>query len=212
MRTNFSPSFEDAWPAPIVGARNGSLIYMEIPTLLADSLEYCAADDSECAACLQDVKSTSAVCHGASDCVCLGACAAGAWDATAELLLPVLLIDEPFNSTDCVAGVSSGNASAAIDNSDHVDGSTLGTATSDNECMWAAQEGASDACGTLRSCYDCLNTPLASGTVASSLTSECSLKSVTDTSFSSFLARNAPSRPRGCAPPWTRTSSQATIV
>jgi hypothetical protein len=211
VRTSFSPAFQDAWPAPVVGARNESVIHMEIPTLFADSLNYCTEDDSECDACLQDVKSTSAVCYGASDCVCLGACAAEAWDATAELLLPVLFIDEPFNSTDCVGEVSSEDASVAID-SDQVNGSSQDTATSNNECMWTTQEGAGGSCGTLRSCYDCLNTPLASGTVASSLMSKCPARSHTDWPCSSCLARNAPSRRRDCAPPWTRTSSQATIA
>lgn len=130
--------------------------------LLASSSEYCELNDATCAACLDDTKSTSALCYGSGGCVCLNACADTVWSNRASQLLDVMIAQDcAQNATAIECAVVDLNSSSTPASSVPVPtaSATMDTKASDNRCMWETQYYG-DMCGRPRSCYDCLNTPV----------------------------------------------------
>lgn len=122
----------------------------EVKTGLITSKEssYCSRTDPQCASCSLPLN-VSSICIGHEGCVCLSACEGPSWR---ELATEQLLRSASFQLTDheaCLLPESGVNVSLPEQ--------------SDDSCAWDPSQSHP------RSCYDCLNSPLASGQVRGGL-------------------------------------------
>lgn len=162
---------------------------------LAATVSYCALNDDVCTACVRakaDVTRLSDYCVGTDGCVCVSICENAQWEMLAQAQLPSAMASEG-ESSDCAStGATEPRGSAPLTPPQAFKKHELAT---EDRCTWYTNQ---TRCGLPRTCYDCLNIPLASGEVGCHTVRRAILLSSLSHSLSlsccyALNCRNAPS-------------------
>ncbi|TYZ68017.1 hypothetical protein PybrP1_007563 [[Pythium] brassicae (nom. inval.)] len=130
----------------------------------AATASYCAASDAVCTECLQakgSVTHLSDYCVGKGGCVCVSICESPQWEALAQAQLPTAMVSEGESSVCAAAGVTgSGGPSSSSATLAPSRAPKKHVLAAEDRCTWYTNQ---TRCGLPRTCYDCLNVPIASG-------------------------------------------------
>ena len=121
----------------------------------ATNATYCRASDEACSSC---VASKSDFCVGKDGCVCVSICETAQWSIVAEAQLPYAMeAQNEHSSCDLAANVATDTPAPTPPPSQRKHVLAI-----EDRCTWHTNQ---TLCGVPRTCYDCLNVPLANGDV-----------------------------------------------
>lgn len=135
----------------------------EVNYFLAANTSYCAESDTTCAECLRAMGNgtrLSAFCVGKGGCVCVSICENVQWTMLAQAQLPTVMVSESESSSCSLVGASGSVSTLATPTPSRTPRKHMLAA--EDRCTWYSNQ---TLCGLPRTCYDCLNTPIASGEV-----------------------------------------------